>query len=85
MADRLPVRGLHSSPAQGESEDAVKVDDYIRAFIALAVVGVFCYLALWTEGYKEALIALVSGVAGYYIGSSSGSRNKDALLHKETE
>lgn len=58
----------------------MKIDDYIRAFIALSVIGVFCYLALSAEGYKEALIALVAGVAGYYIGSSSGSKVKDQQL-----
>jgi hypothetical protein len=55
----------------------MKIDDYIRAVMGLTVIGVFCYLAVSSEGYKEALIASAAGVLGYYIGSSSGSKVKD--------
>jgi hypothetical protein len=55
----------------------LKLDDYIRAAMGLTVIGVFCYLAVFTTDYKDALIAAASGVLGYYIGSSSGSKAKD--------
>ena len=55
----------------------LKLDDYIRALMGVAVIGVFCYLSVFTTDYKDALIAAASGVLGYYIGSSSGSKAKD--------
>lgn len=70
----------HPSPPKSAG---VLMDSAVRAVISLAIVGVFCYLSLMTTDYKDALIAAASGVLGYWIGSSSGSREKNVLLTKE--
>lgn len=63
----------------------MKADDLIRAYMVIALVSAFVYLALTTEGYKESLITLAASAVSYYVGSSTGSKNKDqALAKKET-
>lgn len=54
--------------------------EIVQAFLSAAVVLSFLYLAITTGEFKDALIAGFSGVLGYWIGSSQGSKAKTQNL-----
>lgn len=57
----------------------------VKTFLAIYVV-VFCTYAMVYVPMSQlvigALIGIISGVMGYYFGSSSGSMSKDDLIKK---
>lgn len=57
---------------------ATKFDRIVQTAIGLPVVYVFLGLALNSpQEFKDPLIALVSGVVSYWLGSSLGSKRKE--------
>lgn len=64
---------------------ALAFDRIIQAAIGLPVVYVFLWLAVGSpQEFKDPLIALVSGVVSYWIGSSLGSKRKEEAKSEET-
>lgn len=56
----------------------------VQALLGLLIVLAFLYLAVTSSDYKDPMIALVSGVAGYWFGSSQGSKQKTDLINEKT-
>lgn len=57
----------------------MKIDEVVRAVMALSMLAVFCWLALTSTEYVDLFKQAVTLLFGYYIGSSSGSKAKDII------
>jgi len=70
-----------------------KFDDWVRAAIVIAMVGQFVFLVVYAQverlvidqGVLTVDVSLVTAAIGYYIGTSSGSNAKSAMLANKGE
>lgn len=59
--------------------------EFVQGFLAIAVVLTFLGLAaIYFDVYKEALIGALNLALGYWLGSSSGSKQKTDLINEKT-
>jgi len=76
-----------TAPVVGDNSWNVRFDNYVRAAIALMMVGQFVFLVIYAQVMNHPVdsntfvvdVGLVTGAVGYYIGGSSGSTNKNPI------